>query len=87
MAIREYSVIYTLVEEIEQMLTGMLEPRYRRSSTATPRCVRRSRPAASIIAGCVVTDGVVHRRDRVRVQRKARSSGRARIASLQALQG
>src|SRR5579864_3950253 len=27
-SIRDYSVIYTLVEDVEQMLTGMLEPRF-----------------------------------------------------------
>src|SRR5438874_5975511 len=68
-SIREYSVIYTLVEDVEKMLTGMLEPRYREVVHGHARVRATFKAGRRTIAGCIVTDGVIHRRDRVRYLR------------------
>ncbi len=80
--IREYSVIYTLVEEIEQMLTGMLEPRFQEVVHGHTEVRQAIKAGRKVIAGCVVTDGVVHRRDRVRLKRGNQQLWEGGIASL-----
>jgi translation initiation factor IF-2 len=81
-AIREYSVIYTLVEDIEQMLTGMLEPRYEEVVHGHAEVRQTIKAGRRTVAGCAVTDGVIHRRDRVRVQRAGEKVWEGGIASL-----
>jgi translation initiation factor IF-2 len=80
--IRDYSVIYTLVEEIEQMLTGMLEPRYQEVIHGHTQVRQAIKAGRKVIAGCVVSDGVVHRRDRVRLKRGNQQLWEGAIASL-----
>src|SRR6266702_3224040 len=80
--IREYSVIYTLVEEIEQMLTGMLEPRFQEVVHGHTEVRQAIKAGRKVIAGCVVSDGVVHRRDRVRLKRGSLQLWEGGIASL-----
>ncbi|MDQ3811586.1 MAG: translation initiation factor IF-2, partial [Chloroflexota bacterium] len=67
--IREYNVIYTLLEDVQQMLTGMLEPRYHEVVHGHAQVRQTFKAGRRTIAGCIVTDGVIHRRDRVRVRR------------------
>jgi translation initiation factor IF-2 len=81
-AIREYNVIYTLVEDIEQMLTGMLEPRYQEVVHGHAEVRQTIKAGRRTVAGCGVTDGVIHRRDRVRVQRAGQQVWEGGIASL-----
>jgi translation initiation factor IF-2 len=81
-AIREYSVIYTLVEEIEQMLTGMLEPRYHEVIHGHAVVRQAIKAGRRVVAGCNVTDGVIHRRDRVRYSRGTQQLWEGGIASL-----
>src|SRR5262249_923435 len=68
--IRQYSIIYKLLEEIELALKGMLEPVYadRTIGTAEVRKVIRI-PRVGMIAGCMVREGEVRRNARVRVKR------------------
>jgi translation initiation factor IF-2 len=81
-AIREYNVIYTLVEDVEQMLTGMLEPRYQEVIQGHAEVRMVIKAGRRSIAGCIVTDGVVHRRDRVRVLRDGEKLWEGGIGSL-----
>jgi translation initiation factor IF-2 len=81
-AVREYSVIYTLVEEIEQMLTGMLEPRYHEVIHGHAVVRQAIKAGRRVVAGSNVTDGVIHRRDRVRYSRGAQQVWEGGIASL-----
>ena len=80
--IREYSVIYTLVEDIEQMLTGMLEPRYEEVVHGHAQVRATFKAGRRTIAGCIVSDGVIHRRDRVRYSRNGQKLWEGNIASL-----
>jgi translation initiation factor IF-2 len=81
-SIREYNVIYTLVEEVEQMLTGMLEPRYAEVVHGHTQVRATFKAGRRTIAGCIVTDGVIHRRDRVRFLRNNQKLWEGNIASL-----
>ena len=81
-SIREYSVIYTLVEDVEKMLTGMLEPRYQEVVHGHAQVRATFKAGRRTIAGCIVTDGVIHRRDRVRYLRNGQQVWEGNMASL-----
>ncbi|WP_346837314.1 translation initiation factor IF-2 [Microbulbifer sp. SAOS-129_SWC] len=68
--IRYYSVIYNLLDEVKQALSGMLEPELREDiiGIAEVRDVFRS-PKFGAVAGCMVTEGIVHRNKPIRVLR------------------
>jgi translation initiation factor IF-2 len=80
--IRDYNVIYTLIEDIEQMLTGMLEPRYHEVVHGHALVRQTFKAGRKVIAGCVVSDGVIHRRDRVRLSRGSQQLWEGTMASL-----
>lgn len=68
--IRYYSVIYDAIDEIEAALKGMLKPIYEEAQlgTAEIREIFRS-SRAGIIAGCMVTGGLIRRNARARLLR------------------
>jgi len=65
-----YSVIYDVIEEVKQSLSGMLQPEFREEiiGLAEVRDVFRS-PKLGAVAGCMVVDGVVKRNNPIRVLR------------------
>src|SRR5579859_6591591 len=81
-SIREYNVIYSLVEEVEQMLTGMLEPRFEEVVHGHAQVRATFKAGRRVIAGSHVIDGVIHRRDRVRYQRNGQQLWEGNMASL-----
>jgi len=68
--LRYYSVIYELLDDIKQVLTGMLAPEIREEivGVAEVRDVFRS-PRYGQVAGCMVTEGSVFRNKPIRVLR------------------
>ena len=68
--VRYYSVIYNLLDEVKQALSGMLAPETKEDivGIAEVRDVFRS-PKFGAIAGCMVTEGVVYRNKPIRVLR------------------
>ena len=68
--IRYYSVIYQLLDEVTQALSGMLDPDSKEEivGIAEVRDVFRS-PKLGAIAGCMVKEGAVHRSKPIRVLR------------------
>ena len=68
--LRYYSVIYELLDDIKQMLSGMLSPEIRQEilGVAEVRQVFRS-PRFGQVAGCMVTEGTLFRNKRIRVLR------------------
>lgn len=68
--VRYYSVIYNLLDEVKQALSGMLAPETREEivGIAEVRDVFRS-PKFGAIAGCMVTEGTVFRNKPIRVLR------------------
>ena len=68
--IRYYSVIYELLDDVKQVLSGMLAPEIKEEivGIAEVRDVFRS-PRFGQVAGCMVTDGTVYRNRPIRVLR------------------
>jgi ribosome-binding factor A len=68
--LRYYNVIYDLIDDVKQALTGMLAPEMREEilGIAEVRDVFRS-PKFGQIAGCMVTEGTVYRSRPIRVLR------------------
>jgi len=68
--IRYYNVIYDLIDDVRAALSGMLSPEMREEivGIAEVRDVFRS-PKFGLIAGCMVTEGTVHRAKPIRVLR------------------
>jgi len=65
-----YSVIYDVIDEIRNALTGMLAPEFKEEiiGLAEVRDVFRS-PKIGAVAGCLVVEGVVKRSNPIRVLR------------------
>ena len=65
-----YSIIYELIDEVKQAMSGMLAPEFKEEiiGLAEVRDVFRS-PKFGSIAGCMVVDGVVKRNNPIRVLR------------------
>ncbi|UTW10879.1 translation initiation factor IF-2 [Marinobacterium rhizophilum] len=68
--LRYYSVIYDIIDDVKQAMTGLLSPEFREQivGIAEVRDVFRS-PKLGLVAGCMVTEGTVHRNKRIRVLR------------------
>ncbi|MDX9874682.1 MAG: translation initiation factor IF-2 [Spongiibacteraceae bacterium] len=68
--LRYYSVIYDLIDDVKQALSGLLSPEKREEilGTAEVRDVFRS-PKFGAVAGCMVVDGTVYRNRPIRVLR------------------
>ncbi|ARU55575.1 translation initiation factor IF-2 [Oleiphilus messinensis] len=68
--LRYYSVIYDIIDDVRQALTGMLAPEYREEiiGVAEVRDTFRS-PKFGQVAGCMVQEGSVYRNKPIRVLR------------------
>ncbi|WP_346796408.1 translation initiation factor IF-2 [Halomonas sp. Bachu 37] len=68
--LRYYSVIYQLIDEVKQAMSGMLAPEWKEEivGIAEVRDVFRA-PKIGAVAGCMVIEGSVHRNKKIRVLR------------------
>ena len=68
--LRYYSVIYDIINDVKQALSGMLSPEIRENivGIAEVRDVFRS-PKFGSVAGCMVVEGSIYRNKRIRVLR------------------
>ncbi len=68
--LRYYSVIYDIIDDVKQAMTGLLSPEYKEEivGVAEVRDVFRS-PKFGSVAGCMVIEGTVYRSKRIRVLR------------------
>jgi translation initiation factor IF-2 len=69
--LRYYSIIYQLIDEVKQAMSGMLAPEFRQEiiGLAEVRDVFKS-PKLGAIAGCMVTEGLIKRNNPIRVLRE-----------------
>ncbi|EDM24615.1 translation initiation factor IF-2 [Caminibacter mediatlanticus] len=81
--IRTYSIIYDLIDDVKELLSGLMTPKIKEEITATVE-VREvfNVPKVGTVAGCYVQDGVVHRGDYVRVIRDGVVIYDSKLASL-----
>ena len=68
--VRYYSIIYEAIDDVRQMMSGMLQPEIKESivGVAQVREVFRS-SKFGVVAGCLVTEGAVRRNNPIRVLR------------------
>jgi translation initiation factor IF-2 len=68
--VRYYSIIYEAIDDVRQMMTGMLRPEIKEQivGVAQVRDVFRS-SKFGVVAGCLVTEGYVRRNNPIRVLR------------------
>jgi translation initiation factor IF-2 len=68
--VRYYSIIYEAIDDVKQMMTGMLRPEIKEQivGVAQVREVFRS-SKFGVVAGCLVTEGFVRRNNPIRVLR------------------
>lgn len=67
--IRLYNIIYKMIEDIEDALTGMLEPIYENFTIGHAQVLQLFKLRRGFIAGCNVLDGIVKRNAQARVTR------------------
>jgi len=81
--IRTYTVIYQLIEDIKNAITGLLEPVIKETYLGRAeirKVFRLSR--IGVIAGCMVTDGLIRRSAEIRVLRNNEIIHKGKISSL-----
>ncbi len=85
--IRQYNIIYNIIEDVQKALTGLLEPVYREVITghAEVRQVFRVSKVGKV-AGSYITDGEIHRNSLVRLKRGGEVLVEDRIATLRRFQ-
>jgi translation initiation factor IF-2 len=68
--VRYYSIIYEAIDDVKQMMSGMLQPEIKETivGVAQVREVFRS-SKFGVVAGCLVTEGFVRRNNPIRVLR------------------
>jgi translation initiation factor IF-2 len=69
--VRYYSIIYEVIDDVRQMMSGLLKPEIKETilGIAQVREVFRS-SKFGVVAGCLVTEGVVKRNNPIRVLRE-----------------
>jgi translation initiation factor IF-2 len=85
--IRQYQIIYKLIEDVEKALKGMLEPTYVDKSIgeAEVRDTFRIR-RIGLIAGCYIRSGIARRNAMARVHRGGEQIYQGRVSSLKRFQ-
>jgi len=85
--IRQYSIIYNLIEDVEKAIHGMLEPVYADvlDGHAEVRQIFKVSRRGNI-AGCYVLDGTIHRNDLVKVMRGGEMLANVRCGGLKRFQ-
>lgn len=68
--IRTYSIIYQLIDDITNMLTGMMAPKFSEQNTGQAEVREVFKIPKGLVAGCVVVDGKLVRGGMVRVIRE-----------------
>jgi len=68
--VKTYFIIYEMIDDLKKAMAGMLKPE-EREKVIGHLTIRETFKVSKVgtIAGCFVTDGIIHRNDRVRVVR------------------
>jgi translation initiation factor IF-2 len=80
--VRQYKVIYELLDEVQKALTGMLEPEMVESILGHAEVRQIFTAGKTTIAGCMVVDGLVRRGSKARLIRAAAPVWEGSIGSL-----
>lgn len=82
-SVRLFDIIYHAIEEVKALMLGMLDKIEEEKETGTAE-VKATFKAShlGVIAGCLVTDGVIHRNHKIRVIRGGEVVWKGQIASI-----
>jgi translation initiation factor IF-2 len=80
--VRQYKVIYELLEDVQKALTGMLEPEMVESTIGHAEVRQIFTSGKTTIAGCMVVDGVIRRGAQARLLRGGTAVYDGKIATL-----
>ncbi|HYI13685.1 MAG TPA: translation initiation factor IF-2 [Thermoanaerobaculia bacterium] len=81
--VRMYTVIYTLVDEMRAAMTGLLDPKFQEVFMGRAQVRETFKvPKIGVIAGCMVTEGVIPRTATIRLLRDNRVILEGKIGSL-----
>ncbi len=80
--VRQYKVIYELLDDVQKALTGMLEPEMVESILGHAEVRQIFTAGKTTIAGCIVLDGVMRRGARARLIRGGAPAWEGTIGSL-----
>ena len=82
--IRLHNVIYKIIEELESAIKGMLDPEYEEKTIGTAEIRQLFKfSKIGLIAGCMVTEGIIKNDSKVRLVRDGIVVYEGKIASLQ----
>ncbi len=77
-----YDVIYEAISDVKAAMEGLLEPIEREALQGTAQVKEVFPMKGGKAAGCMITKGVVHRKDRIRVKRAKEVIFKGEISSL-----
>jgi translation initiation factor IF-2 len=78
-----HTIIYNLVDEIKAAMTGLLDPKFQEVFQGRAEVRNTFKvPKAGVIAGCMVTEGIIPRTASVRLLRDNRVILEGKIGSL-----
>jgi len=80
--VRQYKVIYELLEDVQKALTGMLEPEMVESTLGHAEVLQLFTAGKTTIAGCRVADGVIRRGAQARVLRGGQAVYDGKVGTL-----
>ncbi|MEM7131418.1 MAG: translation initiation factor IF-2 [Chloroflexota bacterium] len=76
--IRYYDIIYKMIEDIEDALAGMLDPIYEEQVIGHADVLQIFKLRRGMIAGCMVSDGMVKRNAEARLLRQGKQVGQGK---------
>lgn len=80
--IRNYSIIYDLIEELKAAMSGMLEPEIVETVIGSAEVMQVFNLSSGKVAGSIVREGKITRGAFVKVIRNSQEAGQARISGL-----
>jgi translation initiation factor IF-2 len=80
--VKTYKIIYKLLEEIEEQVKYLLDPRAGEEVVGKAKVLAEFGYQSQRVAGCKVIDGKIDRNLKVRVMRGEKETGEARIKSM-----
>ncbi len=80
--VRQYNVIYRLIEDVEKALQGLLEPTYKEVVSGRAEVRQVFKVSKKAVAGCYVLEGKATRSGQARVLRAGKAIYDGRVAGL-----
>lgn len=80
--IRNYDIIFELLEDVKAAMEGLLEPEVIEEVTAKAVVKQKFALSSGIIAGCLVSQGTIKRGARVRISRENQIIGKYKVDGL-----